>query len=268
MESQNTIFDPRLKFDYINRIMDLKNTADLGPRIWSTRKQLFQLLKIDETIEEDLEPAEYQHIKFKADQKICLSGAPCHNLFILYSGFLKTSWSDTNGNEKVLSFPMRGDIIGLDGLLKNQYINDVVAMSNVELIILPNKKLMSNDEGDIFLKNKLIKIFCEKLIEAQKIEYMIGSLPAEARVAKFLLSLGQKYQQLGFSEKSFNLKMTRNDIGSYLGLTLETVSRTLSEFNRTGLVTVLQKSIRINDVESLKKIHRIASVRTRKISPS
>lgn len=264
MENKNTIFDQRLKFDYINRIMDLKNTADLGPRIWSTRKQLFQILQIDEKIDDDYDSADYQHIKFKADQKICLSGTPCHNLFIVYSGFLKTSWSDTNGTEKVLGFPMRGDIIGLDGILENQYVNDVVAMSNVELIILPNKKFLSNDEGDIYLKNKLIKIFCKKLIEAQKIEYMIGSLPAEARVAKFLLSLGRKYHQLGFSEKSYNLKMTRNDIGSYLGLTLETVSRALSEFNRIGIVTVLQKSIRINDVESLKKIDRISPIRARK----
>lgn len=264
MENQNTLLDQSLKFNYINRIIELKNTADLGPRIWSTRKQLFQILKIDEKIEEDYDSADYQHIKFKADQKICLSGTPCHNLFIVYSGFLKTSWSDKNGTEKVLGFPMRGDVIGLDGLLENQYVNDVVAMSNVELIILPNKKFLSNDDGDIFLKNKLIKIFCEKLIEAEKLEYMIGSLPAEARVAKFLLSLGRKYHQLGFSEKSYNLKMTRNDIGSYLGLTLETVSRTLSEFNRLGLVTVLQKSIRINDVESLKKMHKISPTRPRK----
>lgn len=268
MEMQNTTFDQRLKFDFINKIIDYKNTNDLGPRIWSSRKQLFQLLKIEETVQDAYESTDYQHIKFTAGQKICLSGTVCQNIFIVYSGFLKTSWSDKNGDEKVLNFPMRGDVIGLDGLIKDQYINDVVAMTNVELIILPIKKLISNDAGDVLLKNKLLKIFCEKLIESQKIEYMIGSLPAEARVAKFLLSLGQKYHQLGFSAKSYNLKMTRNDIGSYLGLTLETVSRTLSEFNRIGLVTVLQKSIRINDEEGLKKIKRISSIRARKALPS
>ena len=109
-------------------------------------------------------------------------------------------------------------------------------------------------------------MFSKELVNTQKIEYIIGSLPAEARVAKFLLSLGQKYAQLGYSDNSYNLKMTRNDIGSYLGLTLETVSRTLSEFNKAGIVTVDQKSIQINDLETLKRLRRTPPARSRKLS--
>ena len=118
----------------------------------------------------------------------------------------------------------------------------------------------------VILVNKLLNIFSKELVNTQKIEYIIGSLPAEARVAKFLLSLGQKYAQLGYSDNSYNLKMTRNDIGSYLGLTLETVSRTLSEFNKAGIVTVDQKSIQINDLETLKRLRRTTPVRSRKLS--
>lgn len=254
---------------YFNRdgiSLGVAESGDLKPRIWSSRKQLFNLLKIEANIQHNDQSIDYQHIKYKSNQKICTSGDPFNNLFVVYSGFLKTSWADVNGNEKILNFPMRGDVIGLDGIGKNEYQNDVVAISDVELIIIPNKKTGPIEVEDILLQGKLLHILCNELIRAQKIEYIIGSLPAEARVAKFLLSLGQKYHQLGFSEKSFNLRMTRNDIGSYLGLTLETVSRTLSEFNKVGLVTVDQKSICINDTESLKKLRRITPVRTKKIT--
>ena len=130
----------------------------------------------------------------------------------------------------------------------------------------PNKINNIHDPEDSHLVNKLLNIFSKELVNTQKIEYIIGSLPAEARVAKFLLSLGQKYAQLGYSDNSYNLKMTRNDIGSYLGLTLETVSRTLSEFNKAGIVTVDQKSIQINDLETLKRLRRTTPVRSRKLS--
>lgn len=243
----------------------LADASDSRPRIWSSRKQLFTLLKIEAALHKDDQSTDFQHIKFKANQKICTSGDSFNNLFVVYSGFLKTSWADVNGNEKILNFPMRGDVIGLDGIGKNEYQNDVVAISDVELIIIPNKKSGQIEVGDNLLQDRLLQILCNELIRAQKIEYIIGCLPAEARVAKFLLSLGQKYHQLGFSEKSFNLRMTRNDIGSYLGLTLETVSRTLSEFNKVGLVTVDQKSICINDTESLKKLRRITPVRSKKL---
>ena len=133
-------------------------------------------------------------------------------------------------------------------------------------IIIPNKINNIHDPEDSHLVNKLLNIFSKELVNTQKIEYIIGSLPAEARVAKFLLSLGQKYAQLGYSDNCYNLKMTRNDIGSYLGLTLETVSRTLSEFNKAGIVTVDQKSIQINDLETLKRLRRTTPIRSRKLS--
>lgn len=234
---------------------------EFKPRIWSSKQQVYNLLKIEKTIDTNTESVNFQHIRYKKDQKIYLSGTPCNNFFLVYSGFLKTSWSDPHGNEKVLSFPMRGDILGLDGVSNNIYKNDLVAISDVELIILPNKINNLHDQEDNYITKRLIHSLCKELIDSQKIEYMIGTLPAEARVAKFLLSLGQKYAQLGFSDHSYLLRMTRNEIGSYLGLTLETVSRALSEFNRAGIVSVDQKSIRINDLEALKKLRRVGQTR-------
>jgi CRP/FNR family transcriptional regulator len=100
------------------------------------------------------------------------------------------------------------------------------------------------------------------LITSQYVEHIISKLTAEARVAKFLISLGKKYAQLGYSENSYNLVMTRADIGSYLGLTLTTVSRIISEFSRSGIITVKGKYVQINDQFALKRLRHISAIRS------
>jgi CRP/FNR family transcriptional regulator len=90
-----------------------------------------------------------------------------------------------------------------------------------------------------------------------------GSLSAEARVARFLMSLADRFAAMGYSSKAFNLRMARHDIGSYLGLTLETVSRTLSAFNELGLISVDQRAIGIKDAEALKTLRRLQPTRSR-----
>ena len=97
---------------------------------------------------------------------------------------------------------------------------------------------------------------------------MLGALSAEARVARFLVSLSERFADMGYSSKLFNLRMTRHEIGSYLGLTLETVSRTLSAFNEFGLITVDQRSIGIKDLDSLRTLRRLppSSARSKQAS--
>jgi CRP/FNR family transcriptional regulator len=82
-------------------------------------------------------------------------------------------------------------------------------------------------------------------------------------VARFLISLADRFAAMGYSSKLFNLRMTRHEIGSYLGLTLETVSRTLSAFNEIGLITVDQRTIGIKDPEALKTLRRLPPSRSR-----
>jgi CRP/FNR family transcriptional regulator len=92
---------------------------------------------------------------------------------------------------------------------------------------------------------------------------MLGALSAEARVARFLVLLADRYAKMGYSSKLFNLRMTRHEMGSYLGLTLETVSRTLSAFNEIGLISVDQRTIGIKDVDALKTLRRLPPSRSR-----
>jgi CRP/FNR family transcriptional regulator len=87
---------------------------------------------------------------------------------------------------------------------------------------------------------------------------VLGELSAEARVARFLGTLGERFAVMGYSSKLFNFRMTRQEIGSYLGLTLETVSRTLSAFNEIGLITADQRTIGIKDAEALQTLRRLS----------
>jgi CRP/FNR family transcriptional regulator len=109
----------------------------------------------------------------------------------------------------------------------------------------------------------MYSVMSRELVREQSMVSMLGALSAEARVARFLVSLSERFADMGYSSKLFNLRMTRHEIGSYLGLTLETVSRTLSAFNEIGLITVDQRSIGICDVEALRTLRRLPPSTTR-----
>jgi CRP/FNR family transcriptional regulator len=110
-------------------------------------------------------------------------------------------------------------------------------------------------------------VMSRELVREQAMIGMLGALSAEARVARFLVALSERFAQMGYSSKLFNLRMTRHEIGSYLGLTLETVSRTLSAFNEIGMISVDQRTIGIKDPEALKTLRRLPPSRTRAARP-
>jgi CRP/FNR family transcriptional regulator len=156
---------------------------------------------------------------------------------------------------------MKGDVVGFDGIESKQFKNTLVALSDIELIVVPMDFFHASTGLAHGFRKRILELMSNALIAGQKVEYMMGALPAEARVAKFLLSTSQRFRAMGFSDKSFHLRMTREDIGSYLGLTLETVSRTLSGFSRCGFIRVDQKFIEIVDVEGLKLLRRLPALK-------
>jgi CRP/FNR family transcriptional regulator len=100
-------------------------------------------------------------------------------------------------------------------------------------------------------------VMSRELVREQTLIGTLGSLSAEARVARFLVSLSERFADMGYSGKQFNLRMTRQEIGNYLGLTLETVSRTFSAFNAIGLISVDQRAIVLHDIQALKTLRRL-----------
>ena len=237
-------------------------------KLWSNLKELCELLRIPATSSVNDEEFLFQHVQFKTGQRIHTIGQPFDTLFIVHSGFLKTVLIDEFGNEQVLSFPMKGDLFGVDGIHTKRYASEAVALSNCDLILLPFKKFIALGRTHSELEHAMYSVMSRELVREQGLVSMLGALSAEARVARFLVSLSERFSEMGYSSKLFNLRMTRHEIGSYLGLTLETVSRTLSAFNEFGLITVDQRSIGIKDIDSLRTLRRLppSSARSKKAS--
>ena len=234
-------------------------------RLWSNLKEVCDLLHIYIPTVSSIADEEllFQHVQFKSGQRIHTIGQPFDTLYIVNSGFLKTLLIDEFGNEQVLSFPMKGDILGVDGIHSKQYSSEAVALSDCDLILLPFKKLTALGRTHIEMEHAMYSVMSRELVREQAMVGMLGALSAEARVARFLVSLSDRFSQMGYSSKLFNLRMTRHEIGSYLGLTLETVSRTLSAFNEIGLITVDQRTICIREMDALRTLRRLPPSRSR-----
>ncbi|MFT5588560.1 MAG: CRP/FNR family transcriptional regulator [Bradyrhizobium sp.] len=239
-------------------------------KLWSNLKELCDVLRIPPTSAALIADEEllFQHVQFKTGQRIHTIGQSFDALYIVHSGFLKTVLIDEYGNEQVLSFPMKGDLFGVDGIHTRRYASEAVALSNCDLILLPFKKLTALGRTHLEFEHAIYSVMSRELVREQAMISMLGALSAEARVARFLVSLSDRYAEMGYSSKLFNLRMTRHEIGSYLGLTLETVSRTLSAFNEIGLITVDQRSIGIKDPDALKTLRRLppSSARAKQVA--
>jgi CRP/FNR family transcriptional regulator len=232
-------------------------------RLWSNLREVCDLLHIPTTNIPSSDELLFQHVQFKQGQRVHTIGQAFDTLFVVNSGFLKTVLIDEFGNEQVLSFPMKGDMMGVDGIHTRHYASEAVALSDCDLILLPFRKLAALGRAHTELENLLYGVMSRELVREQTMIGMLGALSAEARVARFLVNLADRFAAMGYSSKLFNLRMTRHEIGSYLGLTLETVSRTLSAFNEVGLISVDQRTIGIKDAEALKNLRRLPPSRSR-----
>ncbi len=234
-------------------------------KLWSNLKEVCDLLRIQVAVNSSIPNEEilFQHVQFKAGQRVYTTDQAFDMLYIVNSGFLKTVLIDELGNEQVLSFPMKSDLLGVDGIHSKRYSSEAVALSDCDLILLPFKRLASLGRSHVELEHAMYSVMSRELVREQSMICMLGTLSAEGRVARFLVSLSDKFAQMGYSSKMFNLRMTRHEIGSYLGLTLETVSRTLSALNEIGLIGVDQKTIELKDIEALRILRRLPPSRAR-----
>lgn len=238
----------------------LRNAGTAAQRqgkLWSNLKEVCDLLRIPATLNGAYDEFQFQHMQFKSGQRIHTIGQPFDMLYIVYSGFLKSVIIDESGNEQVLGFPMKGDLFGIDGIHGKHYSTEAVALSNCEIILVPFKTFLTIGRTNADLEAAIYGVMSRELVREQSLIGTLGSLSAEARVARFLVSLSDRFSDMGYSGKQFNLRMTRQEIGNYLGLTLETVSRTFSAFNAIGLIAVDQRAIVLHDIQALKTLRRL-----------
>jgi CRP/FNR family transcriptional regulator len=149
---------------------------------------------------------------------------------------------------------MAGEIMGLDGIVHEHHTCDAVALEDAEVCVIPFGRIEELSREVPALQRHVHQIMSREIVRENGVMLLLGSMRAEERLAVFLLNLVQRLHARGFSRSEVLLRMTREEIGSYLGLKLETISRTLSKFMEDGILDVQQRQLRILDADALERI--------------
>lgn len=224
--------------------------------VWSTLEDVCHLLQLKTSIKDETLAALFKHRHLKPGEQAYSVGQEFDALYVVNAGFLKTALFDHEGNERVVSFPMKGDLLGTDGIWTDRHSSDVVALSDCDLIIIPFKQLLTLGHACQELEHIVYRVVSRQIVQENINLATLGSLRSDARVACFLVMEAQRHAALGFSRYSFRLRMARREIGSYLGLTLETVSRSLSALHTAGLIYIDQRDIVILQDDKLRSFQQ------------
>jgi CRP/FNR family transcriptional regulator, anaerobic regulatory protein len=192
--------------------------------------------------------------KVKRGTTLFRNGESFQSLFAIRTGFFKTCVTAEDGRDQVTGFQMAGEIIGLDGIVNDHHTCDAVALEDAEVCVMPFDRIGELSREVNALQHHVHRIMSREIVREHGVMLLLGSMRAEERLAAFLLNLVQRLHARGFSRSELVLRMTREEIGSYLGLKLETVSRTFSKFAEDGIVEVRQRHVRIIDTAALRRI--------------
>ena len=174
-------------------------------------------------------------------------------IYAVRSGTLKSSLALSDGREQVSGFHIAGELVGLDGVAQGRHASATMALEDTEVCAISYTALAELAISTSGMQHIVSRLMSREILREHTLMMLLGSMNAEERLAAFLLNLSQRYGARGYSEREFHLRMSRAEIGSYLGMKLETVSRTFSAFQAQGLMEVDKRHIRINDMEQLRR---------------
>lgn len=198
-------------------------------------------------------------------QRHVRSGGPLYSagdafgsLYGVQTGFFKTSTVDGDGRWQVTGFFMAGDLLGLDGIGSGQYQLTATALEDSVVAVLPYSLLEALPRQSQDPPCELHMALSREIAREHRLLLLLGSAHAEQRLAAFLINLSERLKRRGYSSSDFNLRMTRADIGSYLGLKIETVSRLFTRLRDLGILEIRQKHVRLIDAERLRDLAALA----------
>ena len=192
--------------------------------------------------------------RVKKGEKLFSAGQPFTALYAIRLGSCKTTILAEDGREQITGYHMLGDIIGLDGIGTAHHVCEAVALEDTEACALPFEHLERLARTFPRLQHTLHQFLSRDIGREQNMMLTLGGARAEERLAAFLLNLSDRYRRRGYSSTEFVLRMTREEIGSYLGLKLETISRLLSRFQKEGLLHTEGRAVKLFDLEGLKQL--------------
>ncbi|CAB3789801.1 Fumarate and nitrate reduction regulatory protein [Paraburkholderia ultramafica] len=211
---------------------------------------------------EGLTPAETERIEsmicpsrtIKNGESLFRAGDSFQSIYAVRAGSFKTVVMHRDGREQVTGFHLAGDVLGLDGICSGSHSCDALAIEDSKVCIIPFHPLETMCRDVKAVQQHVHRLMGGEIVREATLMLLLGTMSADQRVATFLLNLSSKLKSRGYSPAEFHLRMTREEIGSYLGLKLETVSRMLSKFQKDGLLNTHGKQIRILDMEALARV--------------
>lgn len=185
------------------------------------------------------------------------------SVYSIRFGTLKTEHGLSDGRSQVVGFHLPGEILGLDAIGDGHHQSDAIALEDSEACIIRFAEFESLAREIPALQNQFHRILSRELTQDQRHLLALGSMRAEERLAGFLLSLSERLAARGYTNHEFDLRMSREEIGSYIGIQIETVSRLLSRFAEAGLIQVKQRHVKLIDMDGLYELAGLSNVENR-----
>jgi CRP/FNR family transcriptional regulator, anaerobic regulatory protein len=201
-----------------------------------------------------LDGLKFSRRRVKEGQTLYRQGDKFQFLYAVRSGTFKSSVALKDGREHVTGFQMAGEVMALDGLAQGVHASVATALEDAEICAIPYAHLSELAAGSPQVQQAVSRLMSREIVREHGLMTLLGSMSAEERIAAFLLNVSQRMKARGYSPSEFHLRMSRAEIGSYLGMKLETVSRTLSSFQQQGLLQVDKKHVRIVDLDALNRL--------------
>lgn len=222
----------------------------------STLQELQDLLRYDSHVKAGSQAQLFQRRRLKAGQSALVMGQPFDGLYVVRLGTLKTLITNVDGGVHVLGFPMKGNLLGFDGIYQNTHMSEAVALTDCDLIRIPATELFASDGSANPLEHMAYWASSREIIQEQDAYSLTRSVKSEARVARFLHTMSRRFEDMGWSPSRFILPMTRRDIGHHLSVTVETVSRAFSALVQQGIIEVEFREIKILSRDALCHFER------------
>lgn len=213
--------------------------------------QLCLPMGLDESDMQRLDSIIGRH-RVRRDDSLYRIGDKFGSLYAVRVGQFKTYQASSDGARQITGFQMSGELLGMDAISTGSHQCDAVALEDSEVCDIPFARLEELFSDIPTLLRHFHRIMSKEITREQSVILLLGNMRAEQRFAAFLVNLSSRYATRGYSSTSFQLRMTREDIGNYLGLTIESISRLLSKFRKEGILKVDKRDIELVDFPALK----------------
>jgi CRP/FNR family transcriptional regulator, anaerobic regulatory protein len=207
---------------------------------------------------QQLDGLQFTRRKLEAGAALYHAGDRFTHIYAVRTGTFKSVLMLRDGREQVSGFQMPGELMGLDALAQGAHASTSVALEDAEVCAIPYARLSELSAGHGQLQQAMNRMMSREIVREHSLMMLLGSMNAEERLAAFLLNISQRMKARGYSASEFHLRMSRAEIGSYLGMKLETVSRTFSAFQQQRLLQVDKRHIRISNLEGLTRAFETA----------